>query len=295
MKGSLYRKRDYAFGQTMLTLRNQIGLTQASLAERLHVSRKAVGEWEGGLNYPIAEHLKAFIALAVEQQARAFEREEEEIRALWQTARQKVPLDETWLGVLLSHAEEPPTSLPVEKSISTAHALTPPAGDGRASIGATRSPSRPSMGVWDVRSGERVRALAGHPGMVYAVAWSPTGTVLVSGGGDGMLRWWDVERGECAQVRLAHQGTVQRLQVSPDGSRLASCGDDGAIHVWELESGEHLRMLRRDRPYERLDITGIRGVTEAQKASLRALGAIEDAPSSVLFKRSGHPSRRFSL
>lgn len=168
-------------------------------------------------------------------------------------------------------------------------------GMGRASIGATRSPSRPSMGVWDVRSGERVRALAGHPGMVYAVAWSPTGTVLVSGGGDGMLRWWDVERGECAQVRLAHQGTVQRLQVSPDGSRLASCGDDGAIHVWELESGEHLRMLRRDRPYERLDITGIRGVTEAQKASLRALGAIEDAPSSVLFKRSGHPGRRFSL
>ena len=130
MKGSLYRKRDYAFGQTMLTLRNQIGLTQASLAERLHVSRKAVGEWEGSLNYPIAEHLKAFIALAVEQQAWAFEREEEEIRALWQATRQKVPLDETWLAAPLSLAEEPPTSLPVEKSISTAHALTLPAGDG---------------------------------------------------------------------------------------------------------------------------------------------------------------------
>ncbi len=61
------------------------------------------------------------------------------------------------------------------------------------------------------------------------------------------------------------------------GSRLASCGDDGAILLWDLHRGEQLQTLRRDRPYERLNITGISGVTEAQKASLRALGAIEDA------------------
>jgi len=94
-----------------------------------------------------------------------------------------------------------------------------------------------------------------------------------------MLRWWDIECGKCLQTRHAHQGTVQSLKRSPDGRSLASCGDDGAINVWELESGEHLRTLRRDRPYERLDITGIRGVTQAQKASLRALGAIEATPS----------------
>jgi WD40 repeat protein len=113
--------------------------------------------------------------------------------------------------------------------------------------------------------------------IVYALAWSPIGAVLVSGDSDGMLRWWDVRSGECIQVRRAHQGTVQSLKVSPDGSRLASCGDDGAINVWDLETAEHLRILRRDRPYERLDITGIRGVTEAQKMTLRALGAIESA------------------
>ncbi len=37
-----------------------------------------------------------------------------------------------------------------------------------------------------------------------------------------------------------------------------------------------------DRPYERLTITGIQGLTQAQKATLRALGAVEDAPSAVL-------------
>ncbi len=58
------------------------------------------------------------------------------------------------------------------------------------------------------------------------------------------------------------------------GTKMASCGDDGGITLWDLHSGEPLRTLRRDRPYERLNITGVQGLTEAQKATLRALGAI---------------------
>ena len=98
-----------------------------------------------------------------------------------------------------------------------------------------------------------------------------------------MLRWWDLHSRECLRkpclgdrYREAHQGTVQALKLSPDGSMLASCGDDGAIRLWDLESGEPLHTLRRDRPYERLNIMGIRGLTEAEIATLRALGAVED-------------------
>jgi WD40 repeat protein len=130
--------------------------------------------------------------------------------------------------------------------------------------------------VWEAHSGERVRVLAEHPGVTFAVVWTPSGQGLVSGGSDGRLRWWDVQSGECLRVREAHQGTVQALKVSPNGTTLASCGDDGAIRLWDLESAEPLQTLRRDRPYERLNITGIRGLAEAQKASLLALGAFEE-------------------
>ena len=130
--------------------------------------------------------------------------------------------------------------------------------------------------VWDAHSGERLAALQGLASVLDAVAWHPVGDRLLSGGSDGRLRWWDLQSGACLREREAHQGKVQALKVSPDGKRIASCGDDGAIRLWDVHSGEHLRTLRRDRPYERLNITSIRGLTEAQKASLRALGALED-------------------
>ena len=107
MKRSTYGERDYAFGQMMLTLRTHIGLTQAGLAELLHVSRRAVAEWEAGSTYPKAEHLKRLIALGVQQQAFPAGREAEEIRALWRAAHQKILLDELWLQGLLGTQRTP--------------------------------------------------------------------------------------------------------------------------------------------------------------------------------------------
>src|SRR5579864_8859221 len=112
MKRSSYGERDYAFGQLMMTLRISIGLTQAGLAERLGVSRRAVAEWEAGSSYPKAEHLKAFLTLCVQQQAFPAGREAEQIRALWHAAHQKLILDESWLAALLGRQRPALTLLP---------------------------------------------------------------------------------------------------------------------------------------------------------------------------------------
>ncbi len=106
MRTHIYRERDYAFGQAIITLRTAIGLTQMALAQFLGVSRGAVLGWEAGSSYPKAEHLKQFIALGVGCQTWPFGREEEEIRALWRASHQKVLLNEPWLSTLLG--ERPP-------------------------------------------------------------------------------------------------------------------------------------------------------------------------------------------
>jgi hypothetical protein len=43
-----------------------------------------------------------------------------------------------------------------------------------------------------------------------------------------------------------------------------------------VNTRECLKTIRADRPYERMNITGVTGLTEAQKATLKALGAIEE-------------------
>jgi WD40 repeat protein/transcriptional regulator with XRE-family HTH domain len=165
--------------------------------------------------------------------------------------------------------------LPGHQGVITSVAWSP---DGTWLASAGRFKGKGEMRVWDQQSGERVRIIAGYGG-AYTIAWGLSRDVLISGGSDGKLYWWDVQSRECMRVRRAHQGTIRSLRRSPDGSRLASCGDDGTIILWDLESGKRLGTLRRDRPYERLNITGIRGLTEEQKVTLHALGAIERSPN----------------
>src|SRR6185503_16993798 len=105
------RERDYAFGQRILTLRTQLGLTQTGLAEQLHISRRAVTDWEAGSSYPTTQHLKELIVLGVQASAFPAGHEAEEIRALWQAAYQKVLLDDVWLTDLLGRTR--PVSLEV--------------------------------------------------------------------------------------------------------------------------------------------------------------------------------------
>ncbi|MBZ0303701.1 MAG: tetratricopeptide repeat protein [Anaerolineae bacterium] len=129
--------------------------------------------------------------------------------------------------------------------------------------------------LWDMQRQEQAAAFAGHPTIVYAAAWNLDETQLISADGDGTLRWWDIHSGACLRTRPAHQGAIHALRRTPDGTLLASCGVDGAIMLWDNASGEHRQTLRRDRPYERLNVRGVSGITEAQLATLRALGAVE--------------------
>ena len=165
-----------------------------------------------------------------------------------------------------------------EHSANVATLAWSPDGTWLASGGGGRSSGE--LFLWHTGNGKRVRAFEGQSHAVSAVAWNTLGDQLVSGDSDGNLRWWEAQTGKCLAMRKAHQGAVHALKISPDGRLLASCSEDGAIKVWNLESTELVRTMRRDRPYERLNITGIRGLTQAQKATLRALGAMEGSPEN---------------
>lgn len=101
MSRPFYGERDYAFGQAMLTLRTRIGVTQADLAEVVGITRKAISRWEAGDTYPKPPHLKALLTFALKHRVFLVGHEEEDIRAFWHAAHQKVLLDEQWLREVL--------------------------------------------------------------------------------------------------------------------------------------------------------------------------------------------------
>ena len=94
------------------------------------------------------------------------------------------------------------------------------------------------------------------------------------------MRLWEASSGQLVATLQGHAGLVYAVAVSADGRLVASGGDDGTVRLWEAGSGALLRSLRSDRHYQRLDITGLTGVTEAQRAALLDLGAIEQEPAS---------------
>lgn len=87
------------------------------------------------------------------------------------------------------------------------------------------------------------RSWAAHQGAVRTVRVHPGGRLLLSGGGDRMVRVWDLQTGEPQRVLQGHAGGVESIALSADGGRAASGGEDGTVRVWDLASGTALLVL----------------------------------------------------
>src|SRR5439155_4884164 len=76
--------------------------------------------------------------------------------------------------------------------------------------------------------------LEGHPGAVSALAFSPDGQTLASGGKGGLVRLWAPPAD--AGVLNSDNESVQALAFSPDGRYLA-VGADRVLQVWDWRDG----------------------------------------------------------
>jgi WD40 repeat protein len=83
---------------------------------------------------------------------------------------------------------------------------------------------------------ERPATLGRHKGAVSAIAFSPDGRSLFSGGADNVVKVWDVDRqAERASYAWPVGTRVMQLAVAPDGLSAAAGGDSGAIAIWDLD------------------------------------------------------------
>jgi len=120
----------------------------------------------------------------------------------------------------------------------------------------------------------------GHTSTVRGLAVNPqmaNGRFTLATSDDKLIHIWDGQSGELLHRWQGHQGGIHSLAYSSDGATLASASEQGDICLWDGQTGALIQTLRPPRPYAGMDITGVTGITAAQKAALLALGAVEKA------------------
>lgn len=90
----------------------------------------------------------------------------------------------------------------------------------------------------DAATGETLAVLnaadgsqAGHTGVVAAIAFSPDGARLVSGGYDGRVVMWEVTVQTVLAAQEAHAAEVEAVAFSPNGRFIASGGRGSSVNL----------------------------------------------------------------
>lgn len=109
--------------------------------------------------------------------------------------------------------------------------------------------TRPEFRDWEYRHVHRICngqlfTFATHTAQVLHGSWSPDGTRIVTGSGDGTARIWDAATGREIFKYEKHGNWVWSAFWSADGTHILTCGHDRTVRVWKAATGKDVHVLK---------------------------------------------------
>jgi WD40 repeat protein/serine/threonine protein kinase len=98
----------------------------------------------------------------------------------------------------------------------------------------------------DTESGGRTAVLAGPSGEISALAFSPDGSLVASGGSDGTVHLFEASTGEQHLVLPGNACEVSDVAFSPDGAKLASASGCDGVRIWALDIRDLLAIAQEN-------------------------------------------------
>ncbi|MDQ7821719.1 MAG: WD40 repeat domain-containing protein [Candidatus Eremiobacteraeota bacterium] len=120
-------------------------------------------------------------------------------------------------------------------------ALTP---DGKTAASGTYG----EVSLHELPSGKMAGKLKGPGANLHALAYSPDGSLLAGGFGDGTVWLWDTRSRTRYAVHTIKGTPVEHVAFSPDGTLLAGCGFNNCPRVWDLAGGRALELSSPGEP-----------------------------------------------
>ncbi|CBZ55116.1 putative WD repeat domain-containing protein [Neospora caninum Liverpool] len=76
--------------------------------------------------------------------------------------------------------------------------------------------------------------LVREPAAVYVVRYDATGSVVFTGGDDGLIKAWDAATGQLVYALVKHQGDITDIDLHPNNSLLLSGCGKGEVRLWRV-------------------------------------------------------------